>query len=258
MKNQMRRNSGRIGRKDRIELMRPEIKAMMNLSLEEKVKETEAIIKKSITDYRNVGAGFSGGSDSLAMVHMALKVKPDMPLLFVDTRYEFPETVGFIDRIRKEWNIASITTVQATSDKVEEFRTSFGFGTTEFTVNFNRHHKIDPLLKGIKLMNLDAFLGGSAEVEHEERAKESIFSPRPNLNPQHMRVHPILFWKREDVREYLDKNKLPHHPVYDRGFTSLGSTLDTSPNDISKMHERAGRGVARERAMQELRELGYN
>jgi len=73
-----------------------------------------------------------------------------------------------------------------------------------------------------------------------------------------MRVHPILFWRREDVRAYLDANKLPHNPVYDKGYTSLGSTLDTTPNKSSSMHERAGRGVARERIMKRLRALGYN
>jgi 3'-phosphoadenosine 5'-phosphosulfate sulfotransferase (PAPS reductase)/FAD synthetase len=60
------------------------------------------------------------------------------------------------------------------------------------------------------------------------------------------------------VQEYVKRNNLPHNPVYDKGYTSLGSTLDTTPNKSPGMHERAGRGVARERIMKKLRELGYN
>ena len=71
-------------------------------------------------------------------------------------------------------------------------------------------------------------------------------------------VTAFLFWKRDDVQTYLKINKLPHNPVYDKGYTSLGSTLDTFPNKNPKMHERAGRGVARERIMKKLRNMGYN
>jgi phosphoadenosine phosphosulfate reductase len=241
-----------------VDLMKPEVRELLDLPLDQKIKKTEEIIRQALKDYKNVGLGFSGGADSQALLSIAMKIKHDIPVLFVDTRYEFPATYSFIEELREEWNIESLTTVRAETDIVDELKAKYGFGTTEFTLNFNRHHKIEPLLKGIKNLNLNAFLGGIRGVEHEERAKESIFSPRENLNPPHMRVHPILFWKREDVRNYLDKNKIKHHPNYDHGYSSLGSTLDTSPNESPNMHERAGRGVARERAMKQLRDLGYN
>jgi phosphoadenosine phosphosulfate reductase len=239
-----------------IDLMRPEVRKLIDLPLDKKIKKTEEIIKQTLKEFKNPGIGFSGGADSEAMLHIAMKIKHDMPILFVDTRYEFPETYVFIEKLRKDWSFESLTTVRAGTDRVEEFKAKYGLGTPEFTLEFNKWHKIEPLNRGVRTLNLDAFLGGIRGVEHEERAKESIFSPRPQLG--HVRVHPILFWKRDDVREYLDRNGLPHNPVYDKGYTSLGSTLDTTPNKDPNMHERAGRGVARERIMKRLRELGYN
>lgn len=246
-----------------IELMRPEVRALLDLSFEEKIKKSEEIIRETLNKFKNPGIGFSGGADSQVMLHIALKVQREMgrehqmPLLFVDTWYEFPETATFIEQIRTSWGVESLTTVRAPSDKVEEFKKEYGMGTPEFTLAFNSWHKIEPLNLGVRTLGLDAFLGGIRGVEHEERAKESIFSPRPNMNPPHIRVHPILFWTNKDIKKYLDDNKLPHHPNYDKGYTSLGSTLDTSPNKPG-MHERAGRGVARERIMKKLRDLGYN
>ncbi len=239
-----------------IDLMRPEVRKLLNLSLDKKIKKSEEIIRQAVKKYKNIGVGFSGGADSEVMLHMVLKIKHDMPILFVDTRYEFPETFVFVEKLRKEWDFESLTTVRAGTDRVAEFTKKYGFGTPEFTLAFNKHHKIEPMMMGVKNLHMDAFLGGIRGVEHEERAKESIFSPRHN--PDHIRVHPLLFWSRDDVKAYLRKNKLEYHPLYDRGYTSLGSTLDTTPNKSPGMHERAGRGVARERIMKKLRALGYN
>ena len=239
-----------------IDLMRPEVRALIHLPLAEKIKKTEEIITQTLRDYKNPGIGFSGGADSEVMLHIAMKVRHDWPVLFVDTRYEFPETFDFVEKLRKDWDMESLTTVRAGTDRVHEFKEKYGAGTTEFTLHFNKWHKIDPLVRGIKQLGLDAFLGGIRGVEHEERAQEKFFSPR--TDPPHMRVHPILFWVRDDVQTYLREHNLPHNPVYDKGYTSLGSTLDTTPNKNPNMHERAGRGVARERIMKQLRSMGYN
>lgn len=239
-----------------IELMRPEVRALLDLPLKKKVQKTEEIIRQTIKEYKNPGIGFSGGGDSEVMLHIAIKIKHDWPILFVDTRYEFPETFEFVEKLRKDWDFESFTMVRAGTDRADEFKKKYGAGTPEFTLEFNKWHKIEPLLRGIKQLGLDAFLGGIRGVEHEERAQEQFFSSR--TNPPHVRVHPILFWTRDDVQTYLKENNLPHNPVYDKGYTSLGSTLDTVPNKNPNMHERAGRGVARERIMKQLRSLGYN
>jgi phosphoadenosine phosphosulfate reductase len=238
-----------------IDLMRPEVREMLNLPLDKKVAKSIEIIEEAFKKYKNVGAGFSGGADSEVLLHLTMKVRHDVPILFVDTRYEFPETAGFIEKIRTTWDFESLTTVRAGKDRVEEFTKKYGYGSPGFTMEFNKYHKIEPMVRGIKTLNLDAFLAGIRGTEHEERAKESIFSPRHD--PEHIRVHPLLFWTREEIVEYLNANKLEHHPLYDKGYTSLGSTIDTTPNKNAGMHERAGRGVTRERMMKKLRELGY-
>ena len=115
------------------------------------------------------------------------------------------------------------------------------------------YHKIAPLLKAIKDFGLDAFIAGIRGVEHEERAKETIFS----LRETHIRVHPLLFWRQEDVLDYVKTLGIECNPLYAQGYTSLGCIHCTEKNLDPNAHERAGRGVVREEIMQRLRELGY-
>jgi phosphoadenosine phosphosulfate reductase len=238
-----------------IDLMRPEVKALVNLSLNEKIKKSQEIIKEAMTKYKKVGIGFSGGSDSEVVLHLTRPFMHDIPIIFVDTRYEFPEVLQFIEDIRISWNFENFNVVRAEKDMVEEFTSKYGRKTPEFTVAFNDYHKIAPLMRAIGYHKLDAFIAGIRGVEHEERAKESIFSQRHN--PEHIRVHPLLFWLKPDILEYMKRYKLPVNPMYTKGYTSLGSTLDTTPNKDPNAHERAGRGIVRETVMKRLRELGY-
>ncbi|MAG10917.1 hypothetical protein CMI44_01230 [Candidatus Pacearchaeota archaeon] len=237
------------------DLMRPEVKELLDLSLDEKIEKSKEIIKEAIEKYSKVGMGFSGGTDSLILLHLILQVKPNMPVVFVDTQHDAPETYAFIDKIRREWQLVDYHAVMAEKDKVKEFTDEHGLRTPVFTETCCHYHKITPMMKAIGDKNFDAFFVGLRGVEHEERAKESIFSPRQN--PAHIRVHPIIFWRREDVLDFVKKFNLECNPLYKQGFTSLGCVECTDKNLDPDMHERAGRGEVRETIMERLRELGY-
>jgi len=111
------------------------------------------------------------------------------------------------------------------------------------------------MMKAIGNFGFNAFLVGLRGVEHEERAKETFFSPRKN--PEHIRVHPLLFWRQKDVLDYVKKFNIKCNPLYAQGYTSLGCYVCTDKNTDPNAHERAGRGVVREIVMPRLRELGY-
>lgn len=242
--------------KDCEELMRPEVRPLLDLSLEEKVAKSKEIIKEALSRYPKMGLGFSGGTDSLVLLHLALPLMPaDMPIVFVNTQSEFPEAVEFINKVVREWGIKNFIEVKAEQKRLQEFIDSYGLKTKEFTTSCCDYHKIAPMMKAIGDLGLQAFFVGLRGVEHEERAKEMFFSPRHN--PEHMRVHPLLFWRKEDVLDYVKKNNIVCNPLYAQGYTSLGCTVCTEKNLDPNMHERAGRGATREEVMKRLRDLGY-
>jgi len=236
-------------------LMIPEIRKMLDLSLAEKIVKSKKIIKEALEKYPKIGLGFSGGTDSLVLLHLALPIIPgNTPVIFVNTMHQFPKTYNYIERIKKKWNLKNFIEVKPEQDKLQGFVDKFGLKTPEFIMACCEYHKIAPLTKAIKDFGLDAFMTGIRGVEHEERAKETIFSPRET----HIRVHPLLFWRKEDALDYVRIRDIECNPLYAEGYTSLGCIPCTEKNLDSNMHERAGRGVTREEIMKRLRDLGYS
>jgi phosphoadenosine phosphosulfate reductase len=236
------------------ELMRPEVRELFNLPLHKKIRKTQEIIRDTIERYPNSGLGFSGGTDSLVLLHVALPIIPkDYPIIFVNTFHQFPETYKYIDRIIKSYGLTNYIEVTAEENKLEAMRERFGWKTPEFTEVCCGYHKIAPLKKAIEDLKLSAFVAGIRGVEHEERAKESVISPRDT----HFRVHPLLFWTQDDVLNYVKEFDLETNPLYKEGYTSLGCIHCTEKNPDPNAHERAGRGIVRETIMERLRELGY-
>ena len=236
------------------DLMRPEVRQLLDLPLEEKIIKSKEIIKQALEKYPKIGLGFSGGTDSLVLLHVAKPIIPDdLPIIFVNTALQFQKTYDFIEKVKKDWDIKNFIEAKPDQNRLQEFIDKFGSKTPEFTAVCCNYHKISPLMKAIEDLGLNAFIAGIRGVEHEERAKESIFSPRET----HFRVHPLLFWKREDVLDYVRTKNIEANPLYKEGYTSLGCIYCTEKNPNPEMHERAGRGVTREQVMEKLRELGY-
>ncbi len=242
------------------DLMRPEIRCLLDLPLEQKEIIAKQIIKEAFASFRNPGIGFSGGTDSVVVLHLAKDIiKDDTPVVFANTRYQFPETYEYIKEITQEFGVKNFMEFKPEIDRFEEFKQKFGLLTPEFTAACCEYHKINPMRKSVEDMKLDALITGIRGVEHEERAQEVLFSPRdPPQHPKHVRVHPLLFWTQTDVLDYVKKHNIKCNPLYAKGYTSLGCTHCTSINADPNAHERAGRGVARETIMKRLRDLGYS
>jgi len=217
------------------------------------IPEAFRVISSGLKRFKKVGLGFSGGSDSLVLLHITLQLKPDIPVVFVNTYHQFPETYQYVEEIKKNWNL-NFYEFKAERDRYLEFKEKYPEHST-FVRECCLYHKISPLLRAIKELELDGFLVGIRGVEHPERNKETYFSPRKN--PPHYRIHPLLKWSRDDILDYIAFYNLPVNPLYQKGYTSIGCVPCTSPNPDPSKHERLGRDQVRERIMKVLREAGY-
>ncbi|NLU65873.1 sulfate adenylyltransferase subunit CysD [Streptomyces sp. HNM0574] len=174
---------------------------------------------------------FSGGKDSIVMLHLALKAFQPAPvpfgLLHVDTGHNFPEVIEYRDRVVAEHGLRlHVASVQDFIDRGELKERPDGTRNPLQTV---------PLLDAIGTGRYDAVFGGGRRDEEKARAKERVFSlrdefggwdprrQRPELwqlyngrhSPgEHVRVFPLSNWTELDVWQYIAREKIDLPEIY--------------------------------------------
>jgi sulfate adenylyltransferase subunit 2 len=176
---------------------------------------------------------FSGGKDSIVLVHLAKKAfwpaKMPFSLLHIDTGHNFEETLKFRDDLAKELGVELI--VWLVQDSIDE-----GKVKEETGINASRNKAQSvTLLDAIEQLKIDVAVGGGRRDEEKARAKERFFSHRnefgqwdpKNQRPElwnifnghknmgeHFRVFPISNWTELDVWQYILKEKIKLPELY--------------------------------------------
>lgn len=176
---------------------------------------------------------FSGGKDSIVMVHLARKAfypsKIPFPLMHVDTGHNFAETIEFRDKLVEELGVDLI--VGSVQESIEKGRVKEESGPD---ASRNALQTVT-LLDTLKEHQVDAALGGGRRDEEKARAKERFFShrdvfgqwdpknQRPELwdlyngkkNPgEHFRIFPISNWTEMDVWQYIAQEEIEIPSIY--------------------------------------------
>jgi sulfate adenylyltransferase subunit 2 len=174
---------------------------------------------------------FSGGKDSIVMLHLALKAFWPAPvpfaLLHVDTGHNFPEVIEYRDRVAKQHNLR--LHVASVQDFIDDGR------LRERPDGTRNPLQTVPLLDAIESHKFDAVFGGGRRDEEKARAKERVFSLRDEFGAwdprrqrpelwslyngkhavgEHVRVFPLSNWTELDVWQYIEREGIELPEIY--------------------------------------------
>jgi len=177
-------------------------------------------------------------ADGVCVMHMASRIRPGLPVLFLDTGFHFPETLAFKDELAR---LLDVRIVELRGDHTPESQAAeFGDRLFERDPALCCHlNKVVPFSRA--LHGFDLWVTALRRDSAPTRAATAIVE-QYDLEPGHpmLKVNPIAPWTRRDVWTYLRKHDLPRHPLYARGYAQIGCAPCTRPV-LAGEHERAGR-----------------
>lgn len=207
------------------------------MSVVDRIHQAEQIIDQALSTGLKPCATTSFQTDGMVLIHLLRRRVPDLPVLFVDTGYHFPEVYAYRDRMVNEFglNIVNLTAKQTVADQEAQFGILYNDAP-----NLCCHmRKVEPLHAG--LADYDLWFSALRRDQSPTRANLKVSDAFPLHGGKVLRkVSPLAAWNSREVWEYLKTFNIPILPLYERGYQSIGCAPCTSlPTDAA--NPRSGR-----------------
>ncbi|MFL5767194.1 MAG: phosphoadenylyl-sulfate reductase [Actinomycetota bacterium] len=182
----------------------------------------------------------AGGVDGMVIVDLAWRINPDVRVFTLDTGRLPPETYTLFEEVRDRYGI-NVEFEFPDRAQVEELVNLKGpnlmYKSLENRLACCDIRKVLPLKR--KLATLDAWVAGLRRDQWRTRKNVA----KVELDKDHggiVKINPVADWSADDVWDYIRKNEVPYHQLFDEGYTSIGCAPCTRPVEPGES-ERAGR-----------------
>lgn len=178
----------------------------------------------------------SFGADAALLIALVAEIDPATPVLFLETGKHFPETLEYVQNIKKLLGLTNLHLLRPdpklliNSDPKGELWQS----------QPNRCcwiRKVEPLARTIEEFGYEAIITGRKKFQTEER--HNLHSIELHEDDT-FRINPLVAWSKEQLKLEFRRRDLPQHPLVAAGYPSIGCAPCTSPVKPGE-DERAGR-----------------
>ena len=167
----------------------------------------------------------SFGIQSAVMLHLVTTQIPDIPVVFIDTGYPFPETYQFVEKLTERLNLNLKTYLPLQSSAHQEaIHGKLWEQGIEGLRQYNQINKIEPMNRAVQELGAKAWLSGLRRKQSSTREHRKVTEQQNKI----IKVYPIIDWSDRDVYNYLTQHDLPYHPLWEQGYVSVGDWHSTS------------------------------
>jgi phosphoadenosine phosphosulfate reductase len=169
-------------------------------------------------------------AECVVLLHLLRRIRPDIPVLFLDTVHHFAQTLAYRDELAERWGL-NLVTLRAAEPSPGLWR--------QDTQACCGRHKVGPLFAALE--RYDLWFTGLRRGQSASRAGLAEVEPFRLPSGKVLRkVSPLAAWTTKEVWAYARAHEIPLLPLYELGYTSVGcEPCTTLPLDPS--NERSGR-----------------
>jgi phosphoadenosine phosphosulfate reductase len=174
-------------------------------------------------DLGQVALVSSFGAESVVLLHLVSVLAPQTPVLFLDTRMLFPETLHYQRELADTLHLCDIRILRATQPRVAAQDPGNDLHVTN-TDACCALRKVEPLERALSAF--DGWITGRKRFQSADRGDVDFFEAEGTTR---IKVNPLAHWGRDDLADYIINNRLPRHPLVAKGYPSIGCAPCTSP-----------------------------
>ncbi len=166
----------------------------------------------------------SFGAQAAVMLHMATRARPGLPVVLLDTGYLFPETYRFVDELTMRLGLNLKVYRPSLPPAWQEARHGRLWEQgKEGLERYHRINKVEPLDRALTELGVGTWFSGLRRSQSKSRAAIEFVECRG----ARYKVHPIADWSDREVGRYMQAHDLPYHPLWERGYVSIGDWHST-------------------------------
>lgn len=207
----------------------------LNESLEP--KKPQEIIAWAVQQFgKTLAMTSSFGPESGALLHMVSKIDPGLAILFLETGYHFPETLEYKKQLAELFGLKQVRNLRADPAKREKVIADHAGVPYEKNPDLCCHiNKVEPLDQA--LTGYKAWISGIRRKQTDFRKSIRIVEA---YEGGLYKISPLANFTSRDIWWYLKEHKIPQHPLYEKGYLSIGCWPCTRPIQDGD-DERSGR-----------------
>ena len=200
----------------------PEAQSWSSPSAHDHVAESRCLLLRAIRrDHAGrIAVVSSFGADSAVLLSLVAEVDPSTPVLFVDTRQHFPETLAYRDRLSRTLGLTDVRSIGPTDAALAD---------TDPTAELWQYdpdaccslRKVTPLDRA--LAPFDAWISG--RKRHQSAVRTAL--PLIERVRGQIKINPLAAWSAEQVEAEMVRRDLPRHPLSLSGYPSIGCATCT-------------------------------
>lgn len=168
----------------------------------------------------------SFGLQAAVMLHLVSQHAPEIPIVWLDTGYLFPETYQYAEKLIKALQLDVIVyQPRFSAARQEALYGKLWKQGEEGNTRYGLINKIEPMHRALQDLGADIWISGLRRSHSSTRAERQFGEQQRRT----LKVYPILDWVDAQISEYFYDHKLPKHPLEAQGYQTMGDWHSTSP-----------------------------